>query len=445
MDGAGKSGTCALCGEAGFICQSHIIPKFVGDWLRRHSATGYFVNAEHASKRKQDILKIRLLCERCEELFSKHENYFKRKVFDPLEKLKPPDKPQSFPYGDSLELFATSLSWRVLKADYGRIRSARPDLIPLIDEAEYCWREFLLGRRQAASPYESHLLFIDSEASDANSLGGSDWYRLAGVHTELYARKCRVLAYAKLPHMLVVTSIYPYSMRGWSGTSIKTSGNMTTAQSIDDDAFREFFAESARSAMTRSPGPSPEQSQERLEKALRDPSRFLRSQTSEIMMREMDENRRKRMEGMPESIRCLVERVILGGVADPYAPDERAKTALWAGRQVASRLADLSDSEARRLDETMRSTVSASIDTRKYARFVWKADYVWIVFMVHHNATKEHQHSKIRSELANLLSQQRGAKTPFGIFSMNCESDGCSFESGFGVLGATADRRPAGS
>ena len=245
MDRAGKPKACALCGGAGFVCQSHVIPKFCGDWIKHKSPTGYLTSAEHGGKRRQDILKIRLLCKRCEERFSKHENYFRNKIFEPFEKPKSFDKPQSFTYGDSFELFATSLSWRVLKADDGHARSARPDLAPLIDEAEYRWREFLLGQNQT-NPYESHLLFLDGEASDVHSLGGSDLYRFDAVDPKLYAGKYRVLAYAKLPHMIVATSIYPTSVKGWTGTSIKTGGRITTWQSIRDDAFREFFAGRAR-------------------------------------------------------------------------------------------------------------------------------------------------------------------------------------------------------
>lgn len=249
LDHAGKPRTCALCGEARFICQSHVIPKFFGDWLKRESPTGYLTSAEHGGRRRQDILKIPLLCHRCEEGFSKHENCFKSEIFDPFEKPESFDMLQSFAYGDSLELFATSLSWRVLKMDYQRARSERPDLVPLIDEAEYCWREFLLGNEQA-NPYESHLLFLDGDASDVHSLGGSDLYRFYAVDPKLYADKYRVMAYAKLPHMIVATAIYPTSMNGWTGTSIKTSGKITTSQSIHDDAFREFFAGRAKQVTT---------------------------------------------------------------------------------------------------------------------------------------------------------------------------------------------------
>lgn len=114
LNRAGKPETCALCGGAGFVCQSHVIPKFFGDWLKRESPTGYLTSVERGGRRSQDILKIRLLCERCEERFSKHENCFRSKIFDPFEKPESLDKPQSFAYDSSLELFAISLSWRVL-------------------------------------------------------------------------------------------------------------------------------------------------------------------------------------------------------------------------------------------------------------------------------------------------------------------------------------------
>lgn len=429
--------TCALCGEAGFICQSHIIPKFVGDRLRRASATGYLVNPAHASKRKQDILKIRLLCERCEGRFSKHENCFRNEIFEPFEKPESFDKPQSFAYGSSLELFVASLSWRILKADYGHARSARPDLALLIDEAEYRWREFLLGESQT-NPYESHLLFLDGEDSDANSLGGSDWYRFLAVDHAIHTSKYRVLAYAKLPHMIVATSIYPTSMKGWKGTKIKESGRITTFQSVDDEAFKKFFAERAQ-YISSCPNLSVERSAERWEEVSRNPSRFLRSESSRIRLKERCRVLRKKIEGMPRSIRDLIEHAILGAVDDPDARDEHSQAVRWNGTHVALKLADLPHDELRGLDRVIKNVMHEASVTRKCARSVWKADTVWVVFMVFYDVARERRRSKIRDEIDDVLRQRGDAKTPIGVFAVNYEDGELSFESAF-LVKAVRDR-----
>lgn len=420
--------TCALCGEAGFVCQSHVIPKFVGEWIKRTSVTGYLVDAMHASKRRQDIHKIRLLCERCEGRFSKHENCFRNEIFEPFEKSESFDKPQSFAYGSSLELFAASLSWRVLKADCGHTRSARPDLAPLIDEAEYRWREFLLGKNPT-NPYESHLLFLDGEDSDANSLGGSDWYRFRSVDATLCKSRHRVLAYAKLPHMLIVTSIYPRNMTGWKGTAIRTSGEISTRQSVDDEAFKKFFGNRAQEAMTLSPGPSVEQSRERLEKALEDPQRFYGSESVRLLRKDEEAAMLKKTERMPEKVRWLAERAI-SRIVDG-ADTQDGQRVRYDDRRVCSILADLPDDDLQKLERMVETVLGVPGAARKYVRSVWRADSVWISFMVHHDAAKEHERSRIKNEIEDLLRQRGGAETPIGVFSMNFKNSKFSFASAF--------------
>ena len=70
------TGFCSLCEHDRDLQESHIIPKFVGKWLKKTSATGFLVNANHASKRVQDLITLNLLCRDCEERFSKFETYF---------------------------------------------------------------------------------------------------------------------------------------------------------------------------------------------------------------------------------------------------------------------------------------------------------------------------------------------------------------------------------
>ncbi len=67
------SKACSLCGEDKELRASHIIPKFVGKWLKKTSATGYMVSRLEPAKRVQDLPTSPLLCSDCEERFSKAE------------------------------------------------------------------------------------------------------------------------------------------------------------------------------------------------------------------------------------------------------------------------------------------------------------------------------------------------------------------------------------
>ena len=75
---------CSLCHESKKLKESHFIPKFVGKWLKRTSATGYLRNIDNINKRQQDSLKDYLLCNDCELLFSGWEKQFSEKMFIPF-------------------------------------------------------------------------------------------------------------------------------------------------------------------------------------------------------------------------------------------------------------------------------------------------------------------------------------------------------------------------
>lgn len=67
-----RYGKCALCGTEAELQLSHIIPKFVGRYLKETSI-GNIRNHALSERVVQDIEKHYLLCHECEELFSAGE------------------------------------------------------------------------------------------------------------------------------------------------------------------------------------------------------------------------------------------------------------------------------------------------------------------------------------------------------------------------------------
>ena len=57
--------------------------------------------------------------------------------------------------------FAISLSWRTLWRTRDRLAQKVPHLMPQVDVAADCWRDFLLEKRPDAGPYEHHLFFFE--------------------------------------------------------------------------------------------------------------------------------------------------------------------------------------------------------------------------------------------------------------------------------------------
>jgi hypothetical protein len=72
---------CAMCGQVKKLCESHIIPKFFGNYIKKNSPSGGLRNPNNVNKREQDIYKENLLCDECEEIFSKLETYFQNNIF----------------------------------------------------------------------------------------------------------------------------------------------------------------------------------------------------------------------------------------------------------------------------------------------------------------------------------------------------------------------------
>lgn len=62
-------GKCALCGEDKELQLSHIIPKFIGKYLK-NTSIGNIRSHENPNRIAQDIEKHYMLCHDCEELFS---------------------------------------------------------------------------------------------------------------------------------------------------------------------------------------------------------------------------------------------------------------------------------------------------------------------------------------------------------------------------------------
>src|SRR5437870_2519070 len=194
---------CSLCGKGKELRASHIIPKFVGKWLKKTSGTGFMVSATQASKRVQDLTILHLLCSECEQRFSKLETYFANEIFFPFHE----KKARSFAYDRRLEAFVISLCWRAIKIRYQEFKDDQPQLSSYVDLAELDWRKFLLCERPGVTPYENHLIFFDYAEKGDGLPPRFNWYTLRAVDATLAANSKRAFSYVKLPWMIFVTSI----------------------------------------------------------------------------------------------------------------------------------------------------------------------------------------------------------------------------------------------
>ena len=80
--------SCALCKKEKPLQISHIMPSFVGKWLKESSATGFMRELRAPNERIQDVWKTQLLCRDCEQLLSGFETYFAKEISIPTLKEK---------------------------------------------------------------------------------------------------------------------------------------------------------------------------------------------------------------------------------------------------------------------------------------------------------------------------------------------------------------------
>ncbi|TCU66915.1 hypothetical protein EV204_11325 [Tissierella praeacuta] len=224
---------CALCYKKSELKKSHIIPRFVTDWIKKTGPTGFLRGTETDFRRRvQDRFKEELLCVDCEGLFSKSEKIFAEKVFRPyLNGYK-----SEFEYEEWIRYFITSVNWRILYIELmsylNKTREISNKNISLVTNVIMGLREYLLGRGEFPKGVETHLYFID----DLAFINHADLYPICFFKRSIFGsllendepEYCYI--YSNLCGILIVTAIKKTSMDIWQNTLIIEVGIITTKQ-----------------------------------------------------------------------------------------------------------------------------------------------------------------------------------------------------------------------
>ena len=416
------SEVCALCLQQKSLKTSHIFPRFVGKWLK-DNGTGFLAAAQEPSKRVQDLLKIKLLCDDCEQKFSKFENYFASRIFYPYVDAKIPE----FDYDENLKSFIISMAWRclrIVKEDYVKENPAS-HLNSFVDKADKDWREFLNGDGTSIDSYETHLLFLDYPQSDATTDVDPKfhWYLLHGTDSTVCSNDKRVFFYVKLPWIAFVISIEPQKMDGWHGTIVNKNGHISIEQNVGDGAFGAFLQDRCKLAMHLAPGPDAETSSRRIKQVIKkDREKFLQSNILESLIVERNVRRKKKMEYMPPSVIALVETAVNTGhdtTASSLADTQSNKLSRLV---IADKIADLSDEEIKRLDGMIHGVLSLSKILNENKQFTFTSDSIHITYMVSFETNFEVHGPNVTKECEKLEEQTKG-KIPCAVFSYFPKTD----------------------
>lgn len=284
---------CALCGRHARLLDSHVIPKFVVDWLKRTSATGYIRQVIKPNLRRQDFGRLKLLCADCENRFSKWEKRFAEDVFIPFQE----KHQQSFKYEEGLLLFAVSLAWRTVIKEVESFREHNLELAPFVDNALKCWSTVLLDEGADPEPYDHYIFFLDF-ISNAYNIEVPDkicWYLLRGIDSTIVSSSKEAFAYTKLPGLIFWSGIQPPKPEGWKKTLISRTGIIESPQSVEEPGFGDFLLDRAKIALRLMSSIS-ESQQERIGQAIfEDPERAIASGSFEVYLAERFWQERKKM------------------------------------------------------------------------------------------------------------------------------------------------------
>ncbi|WP_202128548.1 hypothetical protein [Paenibacillus dendrobii] len=238
---------CKLCGEKATLEVSHIIPKFVFDYIKKTSATGRFrMPLDNPNIPKQDGDKMKLLCGKCEDLFSKNETHFATNIFHRFQK----DNIQEFNYDAWLNYFITSVNWRNLQADIGSFssnKSVSPDELECLISSEKIMKDFLLGNKEDLGYIDNHIFFFNRIKKTNNKEvvenGPHVFFRRSVFgYTLINHNPGGIYVYSNLAGILICTILKPSVNDNWEGTQVGLSqGSINMPQNIASPIINDLF------------------------------------------------------------------------------------------------------------------------------------------------------------------------------------------------------------
>ena len=216
-----ETSLCKLCKKDDDLRVSHVLPRFLGKYLKDTSATGFLTAVDVSGKpsRSQDLYKRRLLCDQCESVLNEAETFFADKVFYPFMK----DELKSIPIDDRLGRFAVSVSLRALWI----MQLVKHPLVERwkdqLDGLETEWRNYLLTTPDFVKGNHSHHILLCNEAILAVRLKNSPNLIHSVLRTSayyLFEKFEKAYVFANLAGVQIISMIYPHELPVSRGTEV---------------------------------------------------------------------------------------------------------------------------------------------------------------------------------------------------------------------------------
>jgi hypothetical protein len=224
---------CRLCQSSDDLQDSHILPRFLGKYLKDTSATGYLmgIDTEGKPSRSQDLYKMKLLCTSCESVLNQAETFFAKTIFHPFQR----GNLTNIPLDNRLGKFAVSVSLRALWI----MKVVRHPLADKwktkLDELESEWRNYLLDTPNFTKGPNSHHILLCDESLLAVGLRNSPNLIHSIMRTSAYyifEKFGKAYLFANLAGVQVISMISPPELPVSQGTQVypvQTFGVVTPA------------------------------------------------------------------------------------------------------------------------------------------------------------------------------------------------------------------------
>ena len=212
---------CKLCQDSDDLRGSHILPRFLGKYLKETSATGFLtaIDTEGQPSRSQDLHKMKLLCDRCETILSKVETFFAKTIFHPFKQ----GGPMTIPLDDRLGRFAVSVSLRALWVMQLVEDPLAEKWKDKLCELETEWRNYLLLTPNFIMGKNSHHILLCDEDLLAVGLKDSPNLIHSVMRTSafyLFEQFGKAYVFANLAGVQIVSMISPPEFPTSRGTQV---------------------------------------------------------------------------------------------------------------------------------------------------------------------------------------------------------------------------------
>lgn len=390
---------CELCKKKKDLQQSHIIPKFIANWIKETSATGYLRGPKEPNLRLQDIKKIPLLCKDCEQKFSEFESYFANNIFYPFQE----KGFKQFSYNETLFKFMVSINWRVLVTQRESVDDKEvSDFIPHIDEAEEIWRKYLMGLRNDTNDFEQHIFFLDEidfENTNSEIPPSFSSYSLRATDATYTVGEDTVFIYTKLPSIIIVSSIYPRHLEGWINTKIEgEGGKISPPQEINNPEIGNFLI--SRSKLTQ--WNLSEKQEESLTQTIEENiERFAESDTLKSLLQKRKINIRNEIQDFPESVKEMVKMVESCEINSSLSLEEQ-KARKMRYILVAERLSNISLKKAQEVDKKIKNNIITARNRDQEKLSIIDLGEVIILYQTFLGTTKAEREERSKKKLKQI-------------------------------------------